>query len=113
MEENKDIKEETKKEAQDEQVPETHDDIPAGNPDNGHNDNVAPDPSVLLNDTVEKIKTEYEKKLADQKITLTKEITARDDIITQLLADGPKDEPIDSVTAIANLVNAERNYKKW
>lgn len=113
MEENKDIKEETKKEAPDEQISETHDDIPAGNSDNGRNDDLAPDPSVLLNDTVEKIKTEYEKKLADQKIALTKEVTARDDIITQLLADGPKEEPIDSVTAIANMINAERNYKKW
>lgn len=114
MEENKDIKaEETKKEVSDEQVPEAHADIPAGSSDNGSNDNLAPDPSVLLNDTVEKIKTEYDKKLADQKIALTKEITARDDIITQLLADGPKEEPIDSVTAIANIINAERNYKKW
>ena len=114
MEENRDIKEETKKEAPDEQVPEATADLPAGDPGNGHNDDLAPDPSVLLNDTVEKIKTEYDKKLADQKIALTREITARDDIITQLLAaDGPKEEPLDSVTAIANLVNAERNYKKW
>lgn len=113
MEENKDIKEEPKKEAPDEQISEATADIPAGSADNGHNDDLAPDPSVLLNDTVEKIKTEYEKKLADQKITLTKEITTRDDIITQLLADGPKEEPIDSVTAIANIINAERNYKKW
>lgn len=113
MEENKDIKEEPKKEAPDEQVSEATADLPAGSPDNGRNDDLAPDPSVLLNDTVEKIKTEYDKKLADQKIALTREITARDDIITQLLADGPKDEPVDSVTAIANLVNAERNYKKW
>ena len=113
MEENKDIKEEPKKEAPDEQISEATADIPAGSADNWHNDDLAPDPSVLLNDTVEKIKTEYEKKLADQKITLTKEITARDDIITQLLADGPKEEPIDSVTAIANIINAERNYKKW
>ena len=113
MEENKDIKAEETKEVKENEQTQEPAPVPAVNSDNGPADIPAPDPSVLLNDTVEKIRTEYEKKLTDQKIALTKEVTARDDIITQLLADGPKEEPIDSVTAIANMINAERNYKKW
>lgn len=56
------------------------------------------------------LKNEYEEKIKNITKSKNEEITARDDIIKQLLNEDIKKS---TTTTIADRINKKRNFKKW